>query len=155
MHSAFASAIEQLHPSFEALIATEPCKPLEVPKSIPQAGIYLLSEGSQHLYVGRSNRIRKRLGNHCRVGATYKMAAFAFRLARLQTGQVKASYKAAGSRADLMRDPVFRAAFEKAKDRIRNMDVRYVAEADPVRQALLEAYVAIALRTPHNDFDTH
>ena len=155
MHPTFASAIEQLHPSFEALLAMEPCQPLKVPSSTPQAGIYLLSEGSQHMYVGRSNRIRKRLGNHCRIGATYKMAAFAFRLARLETGQLKASYKPAGSRADLMNDPVFRAAFERAKDRIRSMDVRYVAEADPVRQALLEVYVAIALRTPHNDFDTH
>ena len=155
MHPTFASAIEQLQPSFEALLAVQPCHPLKVPKSIPEAGIYLLSEGSEHMYVGRSNRIRKRLSNHCRVGATYRMAAFAFRLARLQTGQLKASYRPAGSRADLMKDPSFRGAFEKAKDRIRHMDVRYVAEPDPVRQALLEVYVAIALRTPHNDFDTH
>src|SRR6266545_744317 len=122
MDPTFASAIEQLHPSFEALLAMEPCRPLEVPKSIPQAGIYLLSEGSQHMYVGRSNRLRKRLGNHCRVGATYKMAAFAFRLARLETGYLKASYKPAGSRADLIKEPTFRAAFDKAKDRIRHMD---------------------------------
>ena len=155
MNPTFASAIVQLHPSFEALLAMEPCHPLKVPKSAPQAGIYLLSEGLQHLYVGRSNRISKRLGNHCRVGATYKMAAFAFRLARLETGHLKASYKPIGSRADLMKDPKFRAAFVTAKDRIRHMDVRYVSEPDPLRQALLEVYVAIALRTAHNDFDTH
>ena len=155
MDPAFTSAIEHLPASFEALLAMEPCQPLEVPRSMPKAGIYLVSEGSQHMYVGRSTNIRRRLSNHCRIGATYKMAAFAFRLARLETGQVKASYKAVGSRADLMRNPKFRAAFEKAKDRIRHMDVRYVAELDPVRQALLEVYVAISLRTPHNDFDTH
>ncbi len=35
------------------------------------------------------------------------------------------------------------------------MDVRYVKESDPLRQALLEMYVAIALQTPHNSFENH
>jgi len=35
------------------------------------------------------------------------------------------------------------------------MDVRYVEETDPLRQALLEIYVSIVLKTPYNDFDTH
>jgi hypothetical protein len=83
------------------------------------------------------------------------MAAFAFRLAREQTGNLKASYKPEGSRADLMRDPAFVTAFETAKARIRNMDTRFVSEPQPVRQALLEIYAAIALETPYNDFDTH
>jgi hypothetical protein len=32
------------------------------------------------------------------------------------------------------------------------MDVRYVEETDPQRQALLEIYVAVVLETPYNDF---
>jgi hypothetical protein len=35
------------------------------------------------------------------------------------------------------------------------MDVRYVEVTDALRQALLEIYVAIALQTSYNDFDTH
>jgi hypothetical protein len=35
------------------------------------------------------------------------------------------------------------------------MDVRYVEETDALRQALLEIYVSIVLKTPYNDFDTH
>ena len=35
------------------------------------------------------------------------------------------------------------------------MDLRFVDEADPIRQALLEIYVAVVLGTPYNDFDTH
>ncbi len=35
------------------------------------------------------------------------------------------------------------------------MDLRFVEETDPFRQALLEMYAAIALKTPHNDFETH
>ena len=155
MHPRFASAIERLHPSFEALLAMYPAKPLALQEPVPKAGIYLLSEGGSHLYVGRSNRIKIRLGNHCRPGASDRMAAFAFRLARIESGRLKATYKPEGSRADLMRDATFVAAFDAAKARIRSMDVRYVEETDPTRQALLEIYVAMALATPHNDFDTH
>jgi hypothetical protein len=35
------------------------------------------------------------------------------------------------------------------------MELRYVEEPDPLRQALLEIYVAVVLRTPHNNFETH
>ena len=54
-----------------------------------------------------------------------------------------------------MRDPEFVRAFESAKARIRAMDVRFVEEIHPVRQCLLEVYVAVALGTHYNDFDTH
>ena len=83
------------------------------------------------------------------------MAAFAFRLAREKTGFTKATYKKSGSRKELMKDPRFVRAFEEAKARIRAMSVRYVEEARPTHQALLEIYVAVALKTEYNDFDTH
>jgi hypothetical protein len=35
------------------------------------------------------------------------------------------------------------------------MDLRFVEESDPTRQALLEIYVAVTLKTPFNDFDNH
>lgn len=84
------------------------------------------------------------------------MAAFAFRLAREATGSLVATYKKGeGSRSHLMEDEAFVGAFVAAKERIRAMDLRYVDEADPVRQALLEIYVSVVLATPYNDFDTH
>ena len=83
------------------------------------------------------------------------MAAFAFRLARESTGKLKATYTTKGSRAALMQEPSFREAFDMAKERIRAMEVRFVEEPDPVCQTLLEVYVAIALGTPYNDFETH
>jgi len=155
MDKRFAAIVEELDASFHQLLEMRPSKPLALPREAPQAGIYLLSEDEKYLYVGRSNRIRKRISNHCRASATYKMAAFAFRLARESTGQMKATYKPEGSRGDLMKSPTFVAAFETAKGRIRDMDVRFVAEAEPVRQAVLEIYVAVVLGTPYNDFDTH
>lgn len=155
MDPLFATTVESLHPSFLRLLAMEPVRALAFPRDVPQAGIYLLSEGSDHLYVGRTKRVCKRLSNHCRSSATHKMAAFAFRLARESTGNLKASYKPKGSRAHLMTDPEFVSAFEAAKARIRAMDVRFVAEPNPINQTILEVYVAVALQTPYNDFATH
>jgi len=69
------------------------------------------------------------------------MAAFAFRLARKATGHLKASYKKDDrSRPALMKIPAFQAAFTEAKAHIQDMDLRYIAEDNPVRQALLEIF---------------
>ena len=118
-------------------------------------GIYLFSDNGEHLYVGRSRNIRGRIARHTRQSATYRMAAFAFHLAREATGTLFATYTMKGSRKDLMNNPEFCSAFGEAKERIRKMDLRYVEETDPIRQAILEIYVTVSLNTPYNDFDTH
>lgn len=51
--------------------------------------------------------------------------------------------------------PAFSDAFLAQKARLRTMSIRGVAEEGPIRQALLEIYVSIALETSYNDFDTH
>lgn len=155
VHPTFAAVIESLDPAFQKLMGATPRKIADLTPAEPKAGVYVLSEGAQHLYVGRSNSIRARLGRHSRPGATYKMAAFAFRLAREATGHLTPTYKKQGSRAQLMELPDFVAAFDAAKARIRNMDVRLVEESNPTRQALLEIYVATVLDTPYNSFDNH
>jgi hypothetical protein len=80
---------------------------------------------------------------------------FAFKLARETTGQLAAAYSAEGSRKALCVEPAFAEAFQQAKTRVRNMDLRFVEETDPTRQALLEIYASVVLRTRYNDFDTH
>jgi hypothetical protein len=132
-----------------------PLTATSLPRDIPKSGIYLFSENDNHLYVGRSNRLRQRLQEHCRPSANHNTAPFAFRLAREVTGCVKASYTEEGSRNDLENDPDFRTAFINAKKRVSEMNVRVVDEQEPLRQALLEMYVSICLSTPHNDFDNH
>src|SRR5262249_51022532 len=70
----------------------------------------------------------------------------------INASMMSASYQPKGSRAQLERDGTFGPAFVAAKSRVSKMDVRYVEESDPLRQALLEIYVAMALDTPHNSF---
>jgi hypothetical protein len=122
---------------------------------MPTSGVYLFTEGLNHLYVGRSNRLRKRICRHGSPGAKHNVAAFAFRIAREATGNLAATYKTEGSRNSLAEQPVFARAFSDAKERIRAMQVRYVEETDQLRQALLEIYAAVVLGTPFNDFNTH
>lgn len=155
MNPRFQELVESLEPKYSALLSMPPVRFASLPKDIPLRGIYLLSEGSDHFYVGRTNGIRKRLQNHCRLSGTHFAATFAFRIARHTTGMTKASYSQAGSRRELSTHAVFGPAFEAAKRRVNAMDIRFVEEVDPVRQALLEIYVASALQTPFNDFDNH
>jgi hypothetical protein len=155
MNQPFAEVIAALEPSLQRLLSMLPANPANPPRQMAKPGVYLFSEVDRHLYVGRSSNMRGRIGRHCRLGATHRSAAFAFRLAREGTGRLKPTYRKEGSRSDLMLDPTFKAAFEAAKERIRGMQLRFVEEPDPMRQAILEVYVAVALQTPYNDFDNH
>lgn len=155
MSGDFQRLVESLEPKFRALMTMQPVRYSNLPCEIPVRGIYLFSEGDRHLYVGRTNRIRQRLAGHCRPSSSHFSATFAFRLAREETGQLKASYSQTGSRPALIKDKVFGPAFEQAKARLCGMDLRFVEETEPLRQALLEIYVAVTLKTPYNDFDNH
>lgn len=156
MHPRFAAVADTLHGSYERLIASPP-RPLghRWPRQ-KILGVYLFSEGDRDLYVGRTNNLRNRYDAHCLPSSKERHAAFAFKLAREATGQMKPTYRAGeGSRAALEADPVFSEAFKAAKARIRKMDFRWVEEVHPVRQCLLEVYVAVVLDTAYNDFNNH
>ena len=155
MNEIFRQHIESLEPSFQRLIQMVPVTVATLPMDAPMSGIYLFTEDEQHLYVGRTNTIRKRLQNHCRPSSGHNSATFAFRLARQITGQTIATYTEQGSRSALENDPQFSPIFIEQKARVKNMNVRYVSEPDPMKQALLEMYVSVSLATPHNDFDNH
>jgi hypothetical protein len=155
MNPNFQQLVESLEPRYRALLASSPFKYSSLPRPLPKRGIYLFSDGGQHLYVGRTNHLRQRLAGHCRPSSTHFSATFAFRIAREQSGRLKASYTRVGSRPELLLDPEFAAAFITAKVRLGTLDIRFIEETDPVRQALLEIYVATVLRTPYNDFENH
>ncbi len=155
MDPKFREHLVAAHHKFRALLASTPVKPDALPIEMPASGVYLFSERGKPLYVGRSNRLRKRIPLHYRRASKHSSAAFAFRLARKATRREAASYKTEGSRKQLAADPSFMRAFLHAKERIRRMNVRFVEETNQLRQTLLEVYAAAVLSTPFNDFDTH
>lgn len=152
MNKKFLALTNSLSNKYEVLISMKPVTVDNLPSNSPNGGIYLFTENGQNMYAGRTRRkINKRLQDHVS-GA--KDCPFAWRLAREKTGK-QAAYKTKGSRTELLKDPDFRAEYESAKQRIRKMQIRYVGEDNPLKQALLEIYAAVVSGTLHNDFDTH
>ncbi|HWA26458.1 MAG TPA: hypothetical protein VG734_12430 [Lacunisphaera sp.] len=152
VHPDFLALTAQLDLKFSRLMALKPIVAEQVPTDTPLGGVYLFSENNVALYAGRTKRkIGVRIRSHFN---TAPDCAFAWLLARDVTG-FKATYRTADSRIELLKRPAFRAAYDAAKLRIRKMHVRYVHEADPLRQTLLEVYVAVVAQAKHNDFETH
>jgi hypothetical protein len=151
MNPKFACLTESLEPSFQRLIACPPHTGRGgLPRGLPKRAVYLFSEGGEHFYVGRTNRLRARHREH--MSGRNNDAPFAFKLARKATcdrviGKL--------TRAQLELHPLFTSAFEEARKRVERMEFRWVEEADPNRQCLLEIYATIVLGAHYNDFENH
>jgi hypothetical protein len=153
MTDLFDDIVASVKKKCDELLASPKHKIGTLPTKIPNAGVYVFSEAGSHLYVGRTNSLRKRLQYHTR--NNHNQATFAFLLARHQTGSLKASYQPKGSRQDLLTNPEFRTAFEAARVRIKAMDIQFIEESDPVRQTILELLAALRTNARYNDFDNH
>lgn len=153
MDASFKTLLDGLHQKYEELIAMRPVTIETVPDDCPKGGVYLFSHRGKNLYAGRTKRkIKTRLKGHV---STADDCPFAWHLARRATGNTTARYTQEGSRKQLLSQTEFKQAYESAKMKIRTMDVRFVGESDPLRQALLEMYVAVVSGAEFNDFDTH
>jgi len=150
VHAAFAKLTEALMPLCEALRAMPPVN--HIPAGAKIKGVYLFTEGGEHLYTGRSNDIRRRYKQHFSFGSRINDAPFAVLLAREATGILRA-YSGEYVRKKLALNETFVAAFSKAKARISGMEFRFVVEDDPIRQTLLEVYCAVVLETRYNKFE--
>ena len=111
-----------------------------------------MGEDGTDQYVGRTDNLGQRMGNHLSADPT--QASLAVKIARKALG-LKPTYKRGGRFKDLMqRDPDVLEAFSAARVRVKSMAVRFVFESDPVRQALLEIYASVSLGTPLNNWKT-
>jgi len=150
--------------SFNELVATMPgllqslqSQPFRTRKNlvgIPKQGVYVFYENDKALYVGRSNRLKKRLQEHGRLSSTHNSAPFAFNLAKEKMQRAK-EIPPYVRRKELEHAPGFDYAFFEAKNRVAEMKIRVMQIDDQVTQALFEIYAALALNTPYNDFSTH
>ncbi|GAA4033252.1 hypothetical protein GCM10022409_16930 [Hymenobacter glaciei] len=141
---------------FATLEACVPATRSELAKRIPKdtAGIYAFYHNDQPVYVGRTRDLRRRLGEHGRVGSTHYSASFAFLRAR-RAAEAKGHVLTGKSRAELSDDKeIFKPFFVSEKAVVASMAVRWVVVDDAVTQALLEVYAALALETEFNSFVT-
>lgn len=131
------------------------CTPVADTKLLPrQPGIYLFTEQGNHLYVGRSRKLRGRIRGHSKPTSRTNQAHFAVHLAR----ETYEAEHGAPPQKPFRDHADFQEHFTAAKQRIAAMDVRFVltpkSHMDAL-QAVLEIYVALELRARYNDFGTH
>ena len=152
MNAGFDPYLEQVRDSFKRLLG-KPLIPVEgMASQIPlrSAGIYVFYENGKPLRVGTTTDVRKRIRQHH--GPSFRSAAFAKRLARCATGIKGGTRPGEGWKTQAGQNSRLGDEFEKARKRIRNMEVRWVEEPDADCRYLLEFYAAKELGTPHNDF---
>ena len=59
MDEGFREHVESLAPKLATLLAQPPVTVPTMPRQMPMRGVYLFSDGSEHLYVGRTNTLKK------------------------------------------------------------------------------------------------
>ena len=127
--------------------ASAPVREAKLPKS---AGVYVFYEANTPQRVGTTKNLCQRVKQHH--GPSLRSAAFAKRLARCATGIRGGTRPGEGWKTQACENPQLGAEFEKARERIRNMQVRWVEVPDADCRYLLEFYAAKELGTPHNDY---
>lgn len=120
-----------------------------------EPGIYVFyddakAETAKPLYTGRTKRLRSRLQQH--LSGKQNQAAFAMCRVRKRLG-LKRDYRRHQDRDPKLEERIS-CELKRQTEVIRKMKVRCLTESDPVRQALLEIFVANRLQCPFNDFET-
>ena len=122
-------------------------------QNVPDHGIYVFyDEKDQPLYVGRSDRMRKRLLAHSRPSSGHESATFAFILAKEKLVNPDEGTK---SRKALQSDEEFSKKYDETKINVSKMRVRVIEIIEPTEQALFEIYAALELNTPYNVWENH
>ena len=150
LNSEFKALVSQLPGKLAELESCPPHPLKEGLQDIPTGrGVYVFYDKGKPVYVGRSRKLRQRLSQHIRRSSGHFAASLAFLMARRDMKKVK------GTREELLEIPKFKRAFDRAKNRIGGMTLRFVEVDDPYFQYLFEMYVALALKTEFNKFETH
>ena len=152
MNEQFNHVIAKMEPMLDQLSATAPLNRTEL-GGIPERGVYVFYEDESPIYVGRSNRLRQRLLEHGRRSSRHNSATFAFNIAMAAATDARISLPET-TRTEIEAYPSFRSLYDKAKERVAEMNIRVIEIKDPIEQTIFEVYAALALQT-HNSFDNH
>lgn len=158
MNEEFRGKIKQLPSLMEQLI-NSPLKSRGNMANLPQKGIYVFYENEHPKYVGRTNRMKKRIMEHSRPSSRYNKAQFAYKLAKkdaIEKGIANEKSINYGKKSgELETNPAFVELFLKAKEKVSRMPFRVIEINDPIIQTIFEVYAHIDLKTEFNDFDNH
>lgn len=150
-YDVFASSVSRMPILFGQLMACDPV-PLQ-----PQAdwkglkAVYAMFEGDVACHVGRTRNLAQRIRGH--LSDSHYSASFAFAQTRLLL-EVTPSYRKGEGRAVLLDRPEFRSEFDRQRERIGRMALRFVPIDSPIEQHLFELYAALELGTSLKEFET-
>lgn len=114
--------------------------------------IYVFYDGNAvPCHTGRTRNLQGRIRAHR--ANCHHSASFAFKRARRALG-LEATYRPEGSRAHLMSDPIFRSEFNRQREQIGKMTLRFVEVECPIEQHLFELFAALRLGTSLTEFTT-
>jgi hypothetical protein len=148
----FHNAVQRMPKLYEQLMS---CDLLDMKARPNWRGLHAIyvfydAEG-QPCHTGRTRNLQGRVRAH--TANSHHSASFAFKSTR-HVLNLSATYRPEGSRAHLMSDPVFRAEFDRQREKIGQMKLRYVEIECPIEQHLFELYVALRLGTSLSEFTT-
>ena len=153
MSETFDKIVAQMEPLLKTLLSERPLDRAEL-RNIPKRGIYVLYEGGEPIYVGRSNDIPRRLREHGNDSSRNESATFAYKLSLDATGD-PGGHTPGKTRKTRERDPEFAKEYQKQRKRVRNMLVRVAGIEDQATQSVFEIYAILALGTEsYNKFHT-
>ncbi len=117
-----------------------------------QAGVYVLYEGEEAVYVGRTRRIRKRIRDH--LSDNHFSATFVKRLARNDWHKAHSPTKRCPT-TTLLDDTNYKRFVTIRREYVSRLQIKYLPCPDPLEQYLLEAYAIVALDLGHEELKTH
>ena len=146
----FEEAVEKMEGYLERLKECPPSKSFRFSAG-DGAAVYVFYEGKKAMYVGRTDRLRGRIQEHGRPGSGHNSAPFAYNMAKCDARD--SGLKVDGIyRNDLCKVKQFIPFFRQSKERVCNMQVRFVAIPDPHLQVLFEVYAALKLKAKWTTF---
>ena len=153
MDGNFSVLVEKL-PTLMFQLSSSQLRPWSNLGDLPPKGIYVFYEDNVPIYVGRTNRIRKRIKEHGQLSSGHNKAPFAFNIAKKEAKALGIELTA--TRDILNQNTEFVELFLNAKKRVSNMSLRVVEIHDPIVQTIFEVYASMELETDdYNSFENH
>lgn len=152
MNEKFETITQAIPELFDRLTGSSYFTEKGIAAQIGKSGVYVFFENDKAIHVGRTRDLSRRLREH--ITKNHNSASFAFKRTRRELGVI-ASYTKVGSRRELVKDPVFAAAFHRHVNLLRDIRVKFVEVRDPLKQYLLELYAHLEYGLELDEFETH
>ncbi len=149
--AAFEDLISELEPTLDRLWKA-PAHPRAEHTTIPaRPGVYLFTRRDDAVHVGQAENLNRRLAEQCRPSSGHTRATLAFAVARRAArGE---GLDVDGPPARLATSDAFVPFFDRAKEAVAALPVRFLELESPELRTLFAVYGSMALGTSESATD--